>query len=267
MYLAESIREWPDQETLAHLIRDVGFDQVKYRNLTGGIVAVHHALKPLDSGDDGDRADSVDDRAATPVTAVAAQPSEAVPAEADSSAAPVAGNRSENDEARSEDGLAAERDPDREDPAGTEADAGTDADPSIRLAVEAADSREVPASGAEAPRSAAVGSAAADRADRIDADEDSDDADSADDRTAAPVAAGDSEPSAAAPAEDDSSAAPVAEARADDDEVRPEDGIAAAEGDSDRENPAGTEADAATDADPSIRLAVEAADSRTEPGA
>ncbi len=267
VYLAESIREWPDQETLAHLIRDVGFDQVKYRNLTGGIVAVHHALKPLDSGDDGDGADSVDDRAATPVTAVAAQPSEAVPAEADSSAAPVAGIRSENDEARSEDGLAAERDPDREDPAGTEADAGTDADPSIRLAVEAADSREVPASGVEAPRSAAVGSAAADRADRIDADEDSDDADSADDRTAAPVAAGDSEPSAAAPAEDDSSAAPVAEARADDDEVRPEDGIAAAEGDSDRENPAGTEADAATDADPSIRLAVEAADSRTEPGA
>lgn len=46
VYLAESIREWPDQVTLAHLIRDAGFDQVKYRNLTGGIVAVHHALKP-----------------------------------------------------------------------------------------------------------------------------------------------------------------------------------------------------------------------------
>ena len=46
VYLAESIRAWPAQLPLAHMIRDAGFDQVKYRNLTGGIVAIHHGLKP-----------------------------------------------------------------------------------------------------------------------------------------------------------------------------------------------------------------------------
>lgn len=46
VYLAESIRDWPDQDEFAHQILDAGFDQVKYRNLSGGIVAVHHALKP-----------------------------------------------------------------------------------------------------------------------------------------------------------------------------------------------------------------------------
>ena len=46
VYLAESIREWPDQDAFAIQIRDAGFDQVKYRNLSGGIVAIHHALKP-----------------------------------------------------------------------------------------------------------------------------------------------------------------------------------------------------------------------------
>ena len=46
VYLAESIRAWPDQDEFAHQILDAGFDQVKHRNLTGGIVAVHHALKP-----------------------------------------------------------------------------------------------------------------------------------------------------------------------------------------------------------------------------
>jgi demethylmenaquinone methyltransferase / 2-methoxy-6-polyprenyl-1,4-benzoquinol methylase len=48
VYLAESIRAWPDQLTLSHWILDAGFDQVKYRNLTGGIVALHHALKPAE---------------------------------------------------------------------------------------------------------------------------------------------------------------------------------------------------------------------------
>ncbi|PMD05474.1 demethylmenaquinone methyltransferase [Brevibacterium paucivorans] len=46
VYLAESIREWPAQLDLSYMIRDAGFDQVKYRNLTGGIVAIHHAIKP-----------------------------------------------------------------------------------------------------------------------------------------------------------------------------------------------------------------------------
>ncbi|MFT3716868.1 MAG: demethylmenaquinone methyltransferase [Gordonia sp. (in: high G+C Gram-positive bacteria)] len=41
VYLAESIRAWPDQEGLADQIRAAGFSDVAYKNLTGGIVAVH----------------------------------------------------------------------------------------------------------------------------------------------------------------------------------------------------------------------------------
>jgi len=47
VYLAESIRAWPDQETLAHQISQAGWAGVRWRNLTGGIVAVHAAYKPL----------------------------------------------------------------------------------------------------------------------------------------------------------------------------------------------------------------------------
>lgn len=44
-YLAESIRMHPDQETLKTMALTAGFDQCKVHNLTGGIVAVHHAWK------------------------------------------------------------------------------------------------------------------------------------------------------------------------------------------------------------------------------
>lgn len=44
-YLAESIRMHPDQETLAELMRNVGFDRVNYNNLTAGVVALHEGLK------------------------------------------------------------------------------------------------------------------------------------------------------------------------------------------------------------------------------
>lgn len=40
-YLAESIRMHPDQETLAAMIRDAGFDDCRWHNLAGGIVALH----------------------------------------------------------------------------------------------------------------------------------------------------------------------------------------------------------------------------------
>jgi demethylmenaquinone methyltransferase/2-methoxy-6-polyprenyl-1,4-benzoquinol methylase len=40
-YLAESIRKHPDQETLAGMMEDAGFTNVTYRNLTGGVVAIH----------------------------------------------------------------------------------------------------------------------------------------------------------------------------------------------------------------------------------
>ncbi len=46
VYLAESIRAWPNQEDLAAWIGEAGWTNVEYRNLTGGIVAVHRATKP-----------------------------------------------------------------------------------------------------------------------------------------------------------------------------------------------------------------------------
>jgi demethylmenaquinone methyltransferase/2-methoxy-6-polyprenyl-1,4-benzoquinol methylase len=47
VYLAESIRAWPNQDGLAAWIDAAGWEQCRYRNLSGGIVAVHRALKPL----------------------------------------------------------------------------------------------------------------------------------------------------------------------------------------------------------------------------
>lgn len=46
VYLAESIRAWPNQDELAAWITESGWDDVAYRNLTGGIVAVHRGVKP-----------------------------------------------------------------------------------------------------------------------------------------------------------------------------------------------------------------------------
>ena len=44
-YLAESIRMFPDQATLASMMRDAGFDACRYHNLTGGIVALHRGWR------------------------------------------------------------------------------------------------------------------------------------------------------------------------------------------------------------------------------
>jgi demethylmenaquinone methyltransferase/2-methoxy-6-polyprenyl-1,4-benzoquinol methylase len=44
-YLVESIRKFPDQETFATMIRGAGFGQVKYRNLSMGIAALHSGWK------------------------------------------------------------------------------------------------------------------------------------------------------------------------------------------------------------------------------
>jgi demethylmenaquinone methyltransferase/2-methoxy-6-polyprenyl-1,4-benzoquinol methylase len=40
-YLAESIRTFPDQETLAEMMRQAGLARVNVRNLSGGIAAIH----------------------------------------------------------------------------------------------------------------------------------------------------------------------------------------------------------------------------------
>nr|WP_272493685.1 demethylmenaquinone methyltransferase [Corynebacterium antarcticum] len=45
-YLAESIRAWPDQEQLAREIAASGWTEVGWQNLTGGITALHSAVKP-----------------------------------------------------------------------------------------------------------------------------------------------------------------------------------------------------------------------------
>jgi len=44
-YLVESIRKFPDQEIFAGMIRAAGFEQVKYRNLSMGIAALHSGWK------------------------------------------------------------------------------------------------------------------------------------------------------------------------------------------------------------------------------
>jgi demethylmenaquinone methyltransferase / 2-methoxy-6-polyprenyl-1,4-benzoquinol methylase len=45
-YLAESIRAWPDQQALAQRISAAGWAQVAWRNMTGGIVALHRGTRP-----------------------------------------------------------------------------------------------------------------------------------------------------------------------------------------------------------------------------
>ncbi len=45
VYLAESIRAWPDQHGLAELITRAGWTGAEWRNLTGGITALHRAVR------------------------------------------------------------------------------------------------------------------------------------------------------------------------------------------------------------------------------
>ncbi|WP_455243076.1 class I SAM-dependent methyltransferase, partial [Petrachloros mirabilis] len=44
-YLPASIRTFPGQERLCQVLREAGFRHVAYKNLTGGIVAIHIATK------------------------------------------------------------------------------------------------------------------------------------------------------------------------------------------------------------------------------
>jgi demethylmenaquinone methyltransferase/2-methoxy-6-polyprenyl-1,4-benzoquinol methylase len=46
VYLAESIRAWPSQAELARTVAAAGWTDVRYRNLSGGIVALHLAERP-----------------------------------------------------------------------------------------------------------------------------------------------------------------------------------------------------------------------------
>ena len=44
-YLVESIRKFPDQELFAAMIKTAGFERVSFRNLTGGVAAMHSGWK------------------------------------------------------------------------------------------------------------------------------------------------------------------------------------------------------------------------------
>ena len=44
-YLVESIRQFPDQETFAKMIREAGFRFVDYENLSFGVAAIHSGFK------------------------------------------------------------------------------------------------------------------------------------------------------------------------------------------------------------------------------
>ena len=44
-YLVESIRKFPKQEAFAAMVRAAGFERVSYRNLTGGVAAMHSGWK------------------------------------------------------------------------------------------------------------------------------------------------------------------------------------------------------------------------------
>jgi demethylmenaquinone methyltransferase/2-methoxy-6-polyprenyl-1,4-benzoquinol methylase len=44
-YLVESIRKFPNQEKFARMIGAAGFERVAYRNLMGGIAAIHSAWR------------------------------------------------------------------------------------------------------------------------------------------------------------------------------------------------------------------------------
>ncbi len=45
VYLAESIRAWPDQAGLAKKLQQAGWSKVAWRNLTGGVVALHRGVR------------------------------------------------------------------------------------------------------------------------------------------------------------------------------------------------------------------------------
>lgn len=45
-YLAESILDWPDQQGLADMMVEAGWQDIEWQNLTGGIVALHRGWRP-----------------------------------------------------------------------------------------------------------------------------------------------------------------------------------------------------------------------------
>ncbi|MGH7868211.1 MAG: class I SAM-dependent methyltransferase, partial [Candidatus Dormibacteraceae bacterium] len=46
-YLHDSVAHFPGQEELAALMREEGFEKVRYRNFMGGVAALHMGVKPV----------------------------------------------------------------------------------------------------------------------------------------------------------------------------------------------------------------------------
>jgi demethylmenaquinone methyltransferase / 2-methoxy-6-polyprenyl-1,4-benzoquinol methylase len=44
-YLPNSVSKFPDQKNLAKMMEEVGFESVEYKNLTGGIAAIHSGIR------------------------------------------------------------------------------------------------------------------------------------------------------------------------------------------------------------------------------
>ncbi|MET3804713.1 demethylmenaquinone methyltransferase/2-methoxy-6-polyprenyl-1,4-benzoquinol methylase [Nakamurella sp. UYEF19] len=49
-YLGETINSWPDQPSLARMITRAGWAEVAWKNMTFGVVALHHAVRPAGPG-------------------------------------------------------------------------------------------------------------------------------------------------------------------------------------------------------------------------
>lgn len=45
-YLPDSVSRFPDQKRLAAMMREAGFEEIEYKNLTGGIAALHMGTRP-----------------------------------------------------------------------------------------------------------------------------------------------------------------------------------------------------------------------------
>jgi demethylmenaquinone methyltransferase/2-methoxy-6-polyprenyl-1,4-benzoquinol methylase len=46
-YLPDSVSRFPDQEELSSMMKNAGFEEISYQNLTGGIAALHIGTRPL----------------------------------------------------------------------------------------------------------------------------------------------------------------------------------------------------------------------------
>lgn len=71
-YLNESIRDWPAQAELSSWIREAGWTDVAYRNLSFGIVALHRATKPKAAAPKAAAPKTAETKAAAPKAAKAA---------------------------------------------------------------------------------------------------------------------------------------------------------------------------------------------------